>query len=88
MGKHHADRPGQHHGAPEAHHTAHQVAIHKATLRNQLAMVSDPDHPGQTISVVELEQRQRGRIYRQQAERSAAVVDPLPASSSSPTNTP
>jgi hypothetical protein len=64
------------------------VVIHKATLRNQLAMVSDPDHPGQTNSLVELEQRQRGRIYRQQAERTAAVVDSLPASSSSPTNTP
>jgi hypothetical protein len=51
-------------------------------------MVSDPDHPGQTISLVELEQRQRGRIYRQQAERTAAVVDSLPASSSSPTTTP
>jgi hypothetical protein len=65
------------------------VVIHKATLRNQLAMVADPDHPGQTISLVELEQRQRGRIYRQQMERATAAVaadNSLPAPSSSPTN--
>ena len=86
MGKHHADQPGRHHGAPQAHHTAHQVAIHKATLRNQLALVADPDHPGQTISLVELEQRQRGRLYRQQAERAAAASGSLPASASSSLN--
>jgi hypothetical protein len=52
-------------------------------------MVADPDHPGQTISLVELEQRQRGRIYRQQMERATAAVaadNSLPAPSSSPTN--
>ena len=65
MGHGRAKKHKHPHGPPLAHHTAHQEAIHKATLSYQLKPVADPEHPGQMIPLFDLEQRWRGRHYRQ-----------------------
>lgn len=64
MGRDHGSKHKHRHGAPEAHLTAHQEAIHRATLDYLLHPVVDPDRPEQRIPWCELEQRQRARGYR------------------------
>ncbi len=43
---------------------ASQHAIQRATFEHLMALVNDPDHPGQRIPYGELEQRLRARSYR------------------------
>ena len=55
-------RPLQRHRAERTAASHH--AIQRATFNHLMALVDDPDHPGQSIPYGELEQRLRGRSYR------------------------
>lgn len=55
-------RPLKRHLAERA--VASHRAIQRATFEHLMALVDDPDHPGQKIPYGELEQRLRARSYR------------------------
>lgn len=62
-------RPG-HNGHDEARHCRNREllqGLHRSVFAHLTRPVADPDHPGQTISYDELDQRLRGRAYREAA---------------------